>query len=366
MIPGGAGAVSWIIDSHEDLAWNILQFGRDYTRPVAETRAKEAGSLTIEYNGNTLLGWPEYQEGKVVIVFATLFATPARRKKSWERVFYASYEEAYAIYHRQAALYQELCERHPDHFRLLVSRSQMEAHLQEWQIPSEKGHPVGLVLLMEGAEGIRHPHELGEWWELGLRQIGLAWAGTRYCGGTGDPGPLTDEGQELLRAMAEFPFALDLSHMDERAALQALDSYPGPILVSHANCAALLRDDTSNRHLSDLLIRRVIERGGVIGVVPYNRFLKRDWRSGDARLPLDALLAHIDHICQLAGDALHVGLGTDFDGGFGLESVPEGIESIADLQKIGAALAEKGYSPAAVEAILGENWRRHLSQVLIE
>lgn len=354
----------WIIDSHEDLAWNIVQFGRDYTLSVTETRRRESTSDAPRHNGNTLLGWPEYQEGRVAVIFATLFATPQRRKHAWERVTYASFDEAYTIYRRQADLYWELCEKHPNHFRLIVSRAQLEEHLQEWQKPSENGHPVGLVLLMEGAEGIRTPDELAEWWELGLRQIGLAWAGTRYCGGTGEPGPLTDDGRRLLRAMAEFPFALDLSHMDERAALQALDEYPGPILVSHANCAALLPGNTSNRHLSDLVIRRVIEREGTIGVVPYNRFLRAGWKEGDPRLPLDSLLAHIDHICQLAGSAQHVGLGTDFDGGFGVESAPEGIDSIADLQKLAPKLAEKGYAEKDIAAIFGENWRRHLERVL--
>ncbi len=354
----------WIIDSHEDLAWNILQFGRDYTLSVQETRAREADTEAVEHNGNTLLGWPEYQQGRVAIVFATLFATPARRKQPWERVSYASFDEARAVYQHQVQVYRDLGDRYPQHFRLLTSRSEMETHLRKWQVPSEDGRPVGLVLLMEGAEGIRTPDELREWWDLGLRQIGLAWAGTRFCGGTGEPGPLTDDGRRLLRAMAEFPFALDLSHMDERAALEALDEYPGPILVSHANCATLLRGSNSNRHLSDLVIRRVIERDGVIGVVPFNRFLRAGWQKGDPRLSLDSLLVHIDHICQLAGDALHVGLGTDFDGGFGLESVPQEIESIADLQKIAHGLAERGYSEDSIAAILGTNWQRHLSRTL--
>ena len=52
-----------IVDAHQDLAWNMLSFGRDYTRPVAETRRIEAGGLAPQVNGDALLGWPEYQKG---------------------------------------------------------------------------------------------------------------------------------------------------------------------------------------------------------------------------------------------------------------------------------------------------------------
>jgi len=57
-----------IVDAHEDLAWNMLTFGRDYTLPVAKTRQCEQGSETPKRNGDTLLGWPEYQRGQVGII----------------------------------------------------------------------------------------------------------------------------------------------------------------------------------------------------------------------------------------------------------------------------------------------------------
>ncbi len=66
----------------------------------------------------------------------------------------------------------------------------------------------------------------------------------------------------------------------------------------------------------------------------------------------------------MAGDARHVGLGSDFDGGFGLNSVPAGIDTIADLQKLGPILEMKGYNDEEVAAILGENWLRHLRTYL--
>jgi membrane dipeptidase len=196
--------------------------------------------------------------------------------------------------------------------------------------------------------------------------IGPAWAGTRFCGGTHDPGPLTGEGRALLEAMAELGFTLDLSHMDELSARQALDLYEGPIIASHANAAALLPGYDGNRLLSEDVIRGLLARDAIIGVVPFCMFLKNGWKMEDGRadVTLATLAAHVDHICQMAGDARHVGLGSDFEGGFGLGSIPAGMDTIADLQSLGPILNAKGYHNEEVTAILGENWLRHLRTYL--
>jgi membrane dipeptidase len=358
-----------IVDSHQDLAWNMLTFGRDYTRSVAETRRleTEADSPVIRHEGHTLIGWPEYQRGRMGVVFGTLFASPARRRLGeWETLVYAEAGEAHRLYRRQLDAYHELVERQPACFRLIGSLPDLEAVLSDWEAEKAEGHPVGLVPLMEGAEGVRSPGELDEWWGAGVRIIGLAWAGTRFCGGTRDPGPLTDEGRQLLKSMAELGFALDLSHMDELSARQALDSYPGPILASHANAAALIPDYTGNRHLPDDVIRGLLQRDGVIGLLPSCKFLDYGWQRGDPRsdVPLERLAAHVDHICQLAGDARHVGLGSDFDGGYGVEAVPAELDSVADLQKLVPILQANGYNDEAVAAILGQNWLRFLRNFL--
>ena len=358
-----------LVDAHEDIAYNILNFGRDYTRAAAETRRieKDTRSPALEHNGETLLGWPDYQRGRVAVVFSTLFVTPIRRREGeWDKQSYADYDQAHHLYRTQLDVYHKLTDDHPDQFRLIGSRTDLEAVLASWAGTGVASHPVGLVPLMEGAEGVRTPSELEQWWEWGVRIIGPAWAGTRFCGGTHDPGPLTDDGRELLGAMADLGFTLDLSHMDIHSARQSLDLYQGPIIASHANAAALLPGYAGNRLLMDEVIQGILERDGVIGVVPYCRFLSLDWKNGDARdtITLETLAAHVDHICQLAGDALHVGLGSDFDGGFGLTSTPTGIDTIADLQELGPVLKAKGYNDGQVAAVLGGNWLGHLQNTL--
>src|SRR5215211_3952818 len=359
-----------IIDSHQDIAWNMLTYGRDYTRSVYETRRLEAGSVIPERNGDCTVGWPEYQRGQVAAVFATLFAAPARKKEVGDLIQYADYETAHRLYREQIDIYRKLADSHPDKFRLIASAKELDSVIEHWSQPvkDDEGHPVGLIYLMEGADGIRTPRELAEWYDLGLRIIGLAWAGTRYCGGTGEPGALTEDGRNLISAMMDYNFILDLSHMDEAAALESLDRYEGPVIATHSNCAALMRGAETNRHLPDPVIRGLIERDGVIGLIPLNSFLKVGWlrKSGSRReeVPLDTFIAHIDHICQLAGNADHEGIGTDFDGGFGLQSIPPELDSVADLQLVATKLIERGYSESDAANILGGNWLRFLRKHL--
>ncbi len=355
-----------IIDAHQDLAWNMITFGRDYTRSAAATRQLEQLTQTPAYNGDTLLGWSDYQEARVAIIFATLFASPLRHKEGpWDSQCYADADEAHRLYTLQADAYHRLVDEHPDQFRLLYSQADLGSHLRSWE-DETIAPPVGLVMLMECADGVRSPAELELWWQRGVRLIGPAWAGTRFCGGTQEPGPLTKEGYALLEGMADLGFALDLSHMDEKAVLSALDFYSGPILATHANSAALLKSAETNRHLSDRVIQGVIARDAVIGVIPYNSFLLPGWTLKDGRelVALNKVVAHIDHICQLAGDALHVGIGSDFDGGFGLQHTPFEIDTIADLQKLVPLLVEKGYNKDDIAAIFGQNWRRFLAETL--
>ncbi len=359
-----------IVDAHEDIAYNMLNYGRDYTRPVSETRRLEKGGYIVEENGDTLISWDEYQRGRVAVIFSTLFAAPIRfRTHGTEKIVYKDFDEAHKLYSDQLDVYHRMQDSLPDKFRILASKRDLALHLDHWNSsPPEVTGPVGMVILMEGAEGIRDVSELEMWHERGVRLIGPAWVGTRYCGGWKEPGPLTDDGRKLLAAMADFQFILDLSHMDERSAVEALDIYEGPIVGTHANCAALMPNSNTNRHLSDQIIEGIIERDGVVGIVPFNVYLKVGWSRDKghprAEVPLDVVVNHMDHVCQIAGDSLHVGIGSDFDGGFGTQSVPPEIDSVADLQKLVSLLQARGYSDADSANILGGNWLARLKHDL--
>jgi membrane dipeptidase len=357
-----------IVDAHEDLAWNYLTFGRDYMLSANETRNRERGSATPTHNGDTLLGWPDYQRGKVAVIFSSLFAAPIRRKEGdWDIQCYTDTSQAKFFYHAQLDVYRRVCERYPDRCQLIQVKNDLQAILEHW-INQAEPHPIGLVLLMEGAEAIETPADIEIWWQSGVRILGPAWAGNRFCGGTREPGPLTPEGYALLDIMSTIGLILDISHMDEKATLQALESYPGRVVASHANVLGLLKGSESNRFLSDRVLQGLIERDGITGVIPYNLFLKSDWKKGDPRdcVGLVDLIEQIDYICQMAGSAKHVGLGSDFDGGFGVQSAPYEIDTIADLQKLITLLTSRGYKEEDIASILGMNWINFLLQTLPE
>jgi membrane dipeptidase len=377
---------AYFIDAHEDIAYNSLTFGRNYLLSALETRRIEKDTPTPQRTGQTLLGWPEYQRGQVAVICATLFLAPRRYQAgAWETQVFSDASEARMRMENQLNFYRRLCDDHPEQFRLIYNKKDLQQVLEPWEkepayLPDPSladqeseprktvTHPVGLVLLMEGAEGLRAPEELEEWWEMGVRLVGPVWAGTRYCGGSYEPGEFTREGYALLDVMAGLGITLDISHMTEASALQALDRYEGPVIASHANARAIIKEVQGERQLTDLTIRRLVERDGILGVLPFNRFLRPGWADSDDRqlVTLRTLVAHIDHICQLAGDALHAGLGTDFDGGFGWPAVPYEIDTIADLQKLAPVLAEYGYSDESIALIQGKNWRRLLERILPE
>jgi len=235
-------------------------------------------------------------------------------------------------------------------------------------------NPVGLVLLMESAEGLRSLDELQAWWDYGLRIIGPVWAGSRFCGGSFENGSFTREGYDLMKVMAQIGFALDITHMNEISGLTALDQYDGVVIATHCNVRSKIKfgaaryptDSHGERHLSDEAIRLLAGRDGVMGLLPYNRFFITDWtpEMGRHAVTLDTLADHIDHVCQLTGSARHVGIGTDFEGGFGYPAIPEELDTIADLQKIAEVLDRRGYNKEDIDSILGGNWQRILERIL--
>ncbi len=197
---------------------------------------------------------------------------------------------------------------------------------------------------------------------------GPVWAGTRFCGGTHEGKAFTSEAANYCTPWPKLVNILDVAHMNELSMATALDEYEGTVIASHANCRWLLKNPSNQRHLSQENVHRMVERGGVIGVMPYARFLRTDWNLYDPNhhVSLEDLADHVDAICQIAGNSDHVAIGTDFDGGFGWPCVPDEVNSIADMQKLAPILQKRGYTTGQVEAIFHGNWERILNQALPE
>jgi membrane dipeptidase len=357
-----------IIDSHLDLAWNALSWERDLTLPLGEIRAAESGMIDKPGRGVGVVCLPEMRRGGMAVCFGTLLvrAKPERPREGRRRpeLDYATQEMACAVARGQLAYYRLLEER--GEIAILRNRDELEKHWAQWPdaAPGAK-LPVGVILAMEGADPIVSPQQVRQWHELGLRCVGLAHYGQgHYAHGTGGDGPLTPRGRELLREMARVGMILDLTHCADTGWFEAIELYDGPVLASHNNCRALVPGD---RQFSDEQIRRLVGRGGVIGVALDAWMLLPGWKRGQT--PREAVtLGHvadqIDRICQIAGNADHVGIGSDLDGGFGTEQTPLEIESIADLQKLEPLLAARGYGQHDIDGIFHGNWQRFLTQHL--
>ncbi|ABF45410.1 dipeptidase [Deinococcus geothermalis] len=326
-----------LIDGHLDLAYNAAR-GRDLTLPLAALR--KADSVP---NETATVTFEELRAAGVRVCFGTLFAVPATAASPQG---YTSPAGARA----QALAQLDQYRRWEDAgwLRLLRRREEVAAHL------AQPGGPLGVVLLMEGADPIRDAAELPFWVDAGVRLIGPAWGRTRYAGGTNAPGPLTAAGRELVTAMRDLGVTLDASHLDDAAFWEAAEIGP-QLVATHANSRAFV---PGNRHLSDAMARAIAARGGVIGLVFLSSFIRAGWELSQPRAGLAELAAHARHYAALVGWA-QLGLGTDLDGGFGREKAPAEVERYRDVRRFLAELPQD-----ARAGVAGENWAHWLTHAL--
>ena len=345
-----------LVDSHLDLAENVTLFGRDLTLGAEKIRALEKRTKR-----QATVSVPELERGGIATAFATVtagfLAEDVGETFAPRSAIYHTPEEAEAQALTQIRLYERWEEQ--GRVRLLRSVDDLDDHLHLWQ----HDRKLGLVLLMEGADPIVNVRDLPKWWQRGVRIIGLTFGDTTYGTGVGGGnttfkrGGLTSRGFELLGQMAELDFIWDISHLAEEGVWQGLELGFPRVCASHANARALTPTD---RHLSDEVMHALAERAGVIGLVLYNGFLEPGW-NGDRSISVtlnEHLRRHADHVARVCGWS-YVGIGSDLDGGFGLEESPSEIDTVADLHRVGEVV------PTEVrETVLGANWLRFLRSSL--
>lgn len=342
-----------VIDSHLDLAWNALNWNRDLTTTVSEIRSLES-DMSEKGRGTNTVTFPEMRKGELAICLATVLARASGLGDPM--LDYRNQEIACAMAQGQLAYYRIM--QNEGELRMLPDRSCLRAHIEQWKTDGNSV-PLGFILSMEGADPILSPRHVPEWWNDGLRVVGLAHYGrSAYAHGTGVAGGLTLDGRELLKAMDEAGMILDATHLADQSFWEAVDLFRGPVLASHNNCRSLVPGD---RQFGDDQLRYLIERDSVIGVAFDAWMLYPGWVSGETSnsvVSLEAVIDHIDHICQLAGNASHVAIGSDLDGGYGTEQCPSDLDTIADLQKIPDLMRKRGYKETDIAAVMHGNWLR--------
>lgn len=342
-----------VIDFHLDLAMNALEWDRDLTLSVAETRALEAG-MTDKGRGGSTVALPEMRAGSVALCSATVIKRVKQPNSPSSGV--RSHAIAYAHAQGQLAYYRQL--QAEGHIRLIGDRATLDHHIAEWEaaVPGV-APPLGFIISMEGADPIVAPEQVPRWHADGLRIVSLSHYGisaTAY--GTDTDGGLMPLGRPMLSALEEAGIILDLTHLADRAFYEALDAFGGHVLASHNNCRALV---PGVRQFTDDQLSRIIERGGVIGGALDAWMMVPGWIKGVTQpdvVNLDVLVDHLDHICQLAGSADHAAIGTDLDGGYGKEQTPHDLDTIADLQKLPDLFRDRGYREEDIAKIMHGNW----------
>lgn len=356
----------FVIDAHLDLAMNAMEWNRDLRLSAAEINARErARGLTDKPDrGNAMVSFPDLRRGGIGLVVATQiarFAAPDNPLPGW-----ASPEQAWAQTQAQRHWYRAMEEA--GELVQIVDRDGLDAHVSRWREAIAAGRdtsrlPVGYILSLEGADSLVTTRHLERARGYGLRAVGPAHYGPgRYAHGTDASASLGAAGRELLGEMHRLGLILDATHLCDAAFWEALDIFPGPVWASHNNCRALV---DHNRQFSDEMIRALVDRGAVIGGALDAWMMVPGWVRGKSRpvemaCDLAVVLDHLDRICQIAGNADHVGIGSDLDGAFGREQAPHDLETIGDLARLPAMLARRGYTAADVDKVMHGNWLRFL------
>ena len=363
-----------IIDAHLDLSMNAMEWNRDLRLPVSTLRLREKGMTDKPDRAKGTVALPELRRGNIGLVVATQIAryvTPDSPLPGWH-----SPEQAWAQTQGQLAWYQAM-EAYGEmvQIRDLVG---LEKHIElwcgesktgemslrgTWQLRGSDNKPIGYILSLEGADSLITIDHVEVAYNYGLRAIGPAHYGPgRYAQGTDATGHMGEKGKALLREMERLGIILDATHLCDDSFWEALNNFNGAVWASHNLCRALVNH---NRQYSDEQIKALINRGAVIGGALDAWMMVPNWERGvsmpkQMNCNLEVMIDHLDHICQIAGNALHIGIGSDLDGAFGTEQSPYDLDTIADLQKVPFLLKKRGYTEGDIENIMHGNWLRFL------
>lgn len=350
-----------LFDAHLDLALNAVDWNRDLRLAVDDLRAQEQSlRMTQKGRGRGTLSFPELRQAKVAVCLTTLLAR--QEKEIDHEMGWTTPHTCYAMAHAHLAYYRAM--ERDGWMRMLTRQDQLQAHFEQYQ-RSPETTPLGFILTMEGADPLLTPETVHEFYQHGLRAIGLTHYGAnRYGGGTRSEVGLAWDAIELLKNIEQLGMTLDLTHLSDVAFWQALDHFGGPVHASHQNSRRICN---WQRQFSDDQYQAVIDRGGVIGMA-YDVIMMQDgFVRGvtEPRASIERSVDNIDIVCQMAGNARHVAIGTDLDGGYGNEQTPVDLNRYTDLTRILPPLLERrGYPPEDIALILHGNWMRFFGQCL--
>lgn len=349
-----------IFDAHLDLSMNAMEWNRDLTWTVEEIRKSEKGMRDRPDRAKNTVSLDAMRKGNIGLCVATQIARYV--KKDSPLPGWNSPHQAWAQTQGQLAWYKEM--ESQGQMKAITKLSELNTHLEHWKNP-EPDSPIGYILSLEGADSIVSMSHLEKAYEQGLRAIGPAHYGPgTYAHGTDSVGGIGSKGKELLKNIERLNLILDATHLCDQSFWETMRIYEGPVWASHNNCRKFVKH---NRQFADEQIIELIGRKAVIGVALDAWMMVPNWQRGISTpekmgVTLDQMVDNIDHICQLAGNSRHVGIGTDLDGAFGKEQCPLDLDTIADLQTLPEKLKDRGFKDVDIEQVMSENFIRFLQE----
>lgn len=303
------------VDAHEDIAFHLSHFNRDFVNPEMPC----------------MITLPGIKEAGIRIILNTVFIHPKHKPSK-------TVENAMI----QLDTYDRLYKEHSDDIFQIKNKNDLKN--------LENGNKTGFLTLMEGADPLRNPGDLYEYYERGIRVLGPTWNNKNiFASGMETNDGLTEKGSSLIKIMNELSVTLDLSHLNERSFWDAIELTELIPIASHSN-ARTLTDHP--RNLDDYQLKAISDRGGVTGIVFYNDFLK----TGNKPPTLEDIFKHTDYILDVCGED-HVGIGTDLDGAR-IKDFPQEVRQISKLPAVAEYFLAKGYTEELVGKIMGKNFLR--------
>ncbi|WP_352432459.1 dipeptidase [Pyrinomonas sp.] len=360
-----------VIDMHADTAQRLLDEGIDL-----ETRLP---------NGH--LDGVRMREGGLDAQFFAVWVEPQFYGVGGRRAV----ERADA----QIAAVRAMVERHPDRWALATGAEEIERAAREGKLAALLGLEGGYAI-DERLENVERYYRMGVRYMSPTWTVSLSWAGSSGDA-AGRTRGLNDFGRAVIGEMNRLGMMVDVSHVSDRTFWDIIETSRAPVIASHSGARAIV---DVPRNLADDQLRALARTGGVCAVIFYPAFIEPGWEKLQARVEAEIaplvrdetknlrgspsqrraardrvrerefarrlppvfvsrVVDHIDHIVRVAGID-HVALGSDFDG---IQSVPQGLASVADLPNLTAELARRGYSPSEIRKILGENVLRVMREV---
>ena len=350
-----------IIDTHMDSPMLVFHSGGEFTL------AESTGQFNYE----------KAKQGGLNAAFMAVYISPALREEGG----------AFDLANEMIDQIEESISKNPDKFAAALTPEDIKENFEKQLISLPMGIENGTAL-EEKLENIQH------FFDRGIRYITLTHSRANgICDSSFDEEKvwkgLSPFGKEVVAEMNRLGLMIDVSHASDETFFQILELSEAPVLATHSSCRHFVPG--LERNMSDEMIKRLAEKGGVIQINFCTSFLdeqyakayaeisskfraflqeenldRRDVRAVEFReklqqesplpeVPLSRVVDHIEHVIGLVG-VNHVGLGSDFDG-VG-DSVPVGLEDVSKYRNLVKEMSSRGFSREAIEKICGGNFLR--------